>query len=209
MEQRVSETYCEKSIMTDWNQLLTEDNFVEYIEDSLNIRTYEKKTRVVDGKREKGAQMFAIKKAIESGKDKNGAVYYLMRAVHFWRMAYLTEIKHTPDNYSVGKTVPQKLHKFVMNELQVELEEIHDLLEGRGVVSQKEHNEMKEDLNDKIYDLEKENKKLKSSVEKERDSIEEYHKKQAQNECARLQKKIDWLENEIHKISASKNTAGQ
>lgn len=205
MEERVGEAYCEKSIMTDWNELLSDVNFITLMEDSLNIRSYERKSRKDEnGKMIKGAQMPALRNALETGKNKKGAIYFLMRAVHFWRMAYLTEIKHKPDNYCVGKTVPQKLHKFVMNELQVELEEMDDLLTGRGVVSQKEHNEMKEDLNDKIYELEKENKKLKSSVEKDIESAEEYHKKQSQNECARLQKKIDWLETEIHKISANK-----
>jgi ElaB/YqjD/DUF883 family membrane-anchored ribosome-binding protein len=209
MENRVSDTYLAKSIMSDWNELLTDEDFVEYIVDSLNIRTYEKKTRVVDGKREKGAQMFAIKKAIESGKDKNGAIYFLMRAVHFWRMAYLTQIKHKPEEYKNGKVIASNQHSFIMNELQTELEELHDILEGRGVISEKEYNEVKEDLNDKIYELEKENKKLKSSIDKEKESIEEYHKKLAQTECARLQKKISWLEDEIRKISATKNTTGQ
>jgi ElaB/YqjD/DUF883 family membrane-anchored ribosome-binding protein len=201
MENRVSEKYLEKSIMSDWNNILSDPDFVDYIVDCLNIRTYEKKTRVIDGKREKGAQMFAIKKAIESGKDKNGAIYFLMRAVHFWKMTYLTQIKHNPEEYHNGKNVPKHQHHFIMNELQVELEELQELLEGRGVVSEKEHNEIKEDLNDKIYQLEKENKMLKSSVEKEKQSVEEYYKKVAENECGRLQKKIDWLEKEMGKLA--------
>jgi ElaB/YqjD/DUF883 family membrane-anchored ribosome-binding protein len=201
MENRVSEKYLEKSIMSDWNNILSDPDFVDYIVDCLNIRTYEKKTRVIDGKREKGAQMFAIKKAIESGKDKNGAIYFLMRAVHFWKMTYLTQIKHNPEEYHNGKNVPKHQHHFIMNELQVELEELQELLEGRGVVSEKEHNEIKEDLNDKIYQLEKENKMLKSSVEKEKQSVEEYYKKVAENECGRLQKKIDWLETEMGKLA--------
>lgn len=210
MEERVSDTLYEKSIMSDWNELLTDDNFVEYMVDSLNIRTYEKKTRVVNGKREKGAQMFAIKKAIESGKDKNGAIFFLMRAVHYWRMLYLTEIKHHPEEYYLGKVVPKKQHSAVMNELQTELEELHDLLEGRGVVSEKEYNEVKEDLNDKIYELEKENKKLKSSIEKERESIEEYYNKKAQGEQRMFDKQLAFYKEEIGKIkSATKNTAGQ
>ena len=200
MENRVSEKYLEKSIMSDWNNILSDPDFVDYIVDCLNIRTYEKKTRVIDGKREKGAQMFAIKKAIESGKDKNGAIYFLMRAVHFWKMTYLTQIKHNPEEYHNGKNVPKHQHHFIMNELQVELEELQELLEGRGVVSEKEHNEIKEDLNDKIYQLEKENKMLKSSVERQKQSIEEYYKKKSEGEQRMYEKQLAFYKQEIEKM---------
>lgn len=210
MEERVASELYDKSIMSDWESFLSDTDFNLLMEESLNIRTYEKKShKDSNGKIVKGVQMPALRNALESGKTKKGAVYFLMRAVHYWRMMYLTEIKHHPDEYNLGKVVPKKQHTAVMNELQRELEELYEILEGRGVVPEKEYSEMKEDLNDKIYVLEKENKKLKSSIEKEKDSIEEYHKKLAQTECARLQKKISWLEDEIHKISATKNTAGQ
>ena len=205
MEGRVSEIYSEKSIMSDWNELLSDDNFVEYLEDSLSIRPDEKKTRTVDGKRIKGAQMFAIRKALDTGKDKNGVVYFLMRAVHNWRMMYLTEIKHTPDNYMLGKTIPSKLHQAVKQSLYTEIEELTDLLEGRGVVPEKEHTDKVNELNDKVYDLESENKKLKSSVEKEKESLESYYKKKTDSDCAMLQKKIDWLETELHKMMGKQN----
>jgi len=205
MESRVSEKYCDKSIMSDWNELLSDDNFVGVIEDSLNIRNDEKKTRTIDGKRVKGAQMFAIKKALDTGKDKNGAVYFLMRAVHYWRLMYLTEIKHKPDSHLIGKSVSSKLHQSVKASLYTEIEELTDLLEGRGVVPEKEHNDMRIELDSKIYDLERENKKLKSSVEKDKESIEMYYKKKAESDCQMLQKKIDWLEQEIQKVCKTQN----
>lgn len=203
MEKRVANKYLEKSIMSDWEDILSDSDFVLMMEESLNIRDYEKKIRVVDGKRVNGAQMGAMRQAFETGKTKKGAVYFLMRAVHFWRMAYLTEIKHKPEEYKIGKTVPQKLHSFVMNELQVELEELHEILEGRGVVSEKEHNEMKEDLNDKIYELEKENKMLKSSVEKEKQSVEEYYKKKSDAEQRMYEKQLTFYKTEIQKIASA------
>lgn len=191
----------DESIKSDWNKILSESDFLEYLEESLEIRDYEKKARNIDGKRVKGVQMTALRKAIETGKNTKGAVYFLMRAVHNWKQRYFYEIKFKPNSHiKDDETVSRKLHKGVMTQMELEIEELVEQLEGHNTCSLSDHNAEVNELNDKIYELEKENKKLKSSVDKEKESLETYYKKKSDNDCAMLQKKIDWLTSEIHKI---------
>ena len=195
-----------ESITNDWNKLLSDTDFITYIEDSLNIRDYEKKTRTIEGKRVKGAQMPAMRQAFHTGKEKKGAIYFLMRAVHFWKQLYFHQIKFNPhSHHGDDEVVSKKMYKGVMSQLEVELEEVMEQLEGHNTMSITDHNYQVNELNDKIYDLERENKKLKSSVEKEKESLESYYKKKTDSDCAMLQKKIDWLETELHKMTKSQN----
>ena len=191
----------DESIKSDWNKLLSETEFLPYIEDSLDIRDYEKKTREIDGKRIKGVQMTALRKAIESGKNTKGAVYFLMRAVHNWKQRYYYEIKFKPHSHiKDDETVSRKLHKGVMTQMELEIEELVEQLEGHNTMSLSDHQQEVGELSDKIYQLEKENKKLRSDKEKDNDSLENYYKKKSESDCAMLQKKIDWLTSEMNKI---------
>ena len=191
----------DESIKSDWNKILSESDFLDYLEESLEIRDYEKKARNVDGKRVKGVQMTALRKAIETGKNTKGAVYFLMRAVHNWKQRYYYEVKFKPHSHiKDDETVSRKLHKGVMTQMELEIEELVEQLEGHNTMSLSVHKEMVEELNDKIYELEKEIKKLKSDKEKDNESLENYYKKKSDSDCAMLQKKIDWLTSEIHKI---------
>jgi len=191
----------DESIKSDWNKLLSETEFLPYIEDSLDIRDYEKKTREIDGKRIKGVQMTALRKAIESGKNTKGAVYFLMRAVHNWKQRYHYEIKFKPHSHiKDDETVSRKLHKGVMTQMELEIEELVEQLEGHNTMSLSDHQQEVGELSDKIYQLEKENKKLRSDKEKDNDSLENYYKKKSESDCAMLQKKIDWLTSEMNKI---------
>jgi len=200
MERLPMEQYDE-SIKSDWNKILSESDFLDYLEESLEIRDYEKKARNVDGKRVKGVQMTALRKAIETGKNTKGAVYFLMRAVHNWKQRYYYEVKFKPHSHiKDDETVSRKLHKGVMTQMELEIEELVEQLEGHNTMSLSVHKEMVEELNDKIYELEKEIKKLKSDKEKDNESLENYYKKKSDSDCAMLQKKIDWLTSEIHKI---------
>jgi len=204
MERLPMEQYDE-SIKSDWNKILSESDFLDYLEESLEIRDYEKKARNVDGKRVKGVQMTALRKAIETGKNTKGAVYFLMRAVHNWKQRYYYEVKFKPHSHiKDDETVSRKLHKGVMTQMELEIEELVEQLEGHNTMSLSVHKEMVEELNDKIYQLEKENKKLKSDKEKDNESLENYYKKKSDSDCAMLQKKIDWLTSEINKVDNTK-----
>ena len=197
----------DESIKSDWNKILSESDFLDYLEESLEIRDYEKKARNVDGKRVKGVQMTALRKAIETGKNTKGAVYFLMRAVHNWKQRYYYEVKFKPHSHiKDDETVSRKLHKGVMTQMELEIEELVEQLEGHNTMSLSVHKEMVEELNDKIYQLEKENKKLKSDKEKDNESLENYYKKKSDSDCAMLQKKIDWLTSEIHKVGNHNKT---
>jgi len=195
-----------ESITNDWNKLLSDTDFLIYIEESLNIRDYEKKTRTIEGKRVKGAQMPAMRQAFHTGKEKKGAIYFLMRAVHFWKQLYFHQIKFNPhSNHGDDEVVSKKMYKGIMSQLEVELEEVMEQLEGHNTMSITDHNDKVNELNNKIYDLERDNKKLKSSVEKDKESLESYYKKKTDSDCAMLQKKIDWLETELHKMTKTQN----
>jgi hypothetical protein len=195
-----------ESITNDWNKLLSDTDFLIYIEESLNIRDYEKKTRTIEGKRVKGAQMPAMRQAFHTGKEKKGAIYFLMRAVHFWKQLYFHQIKFNPQSHiKDDEVISKKMYKGIMSQLEVELEEVMEQLEGHNTMSITDHNDKVNELNDKIYDLERDNKKLKSSVEKDKESLESYYKKKTDSDCAMLQKKIDWLETELHKMTKTQN----
>ena len=194
------------SIRNDWNKLLEDTSFLTYLEESLGILPYEKKTRTVEGNRIKGAQMFAIKQALESGKDKKGAVYFLMRALHRWRQMYFYQIKFNPDSHiGLEETVSKQFFKGVTGQYELEIEELVEQLEGNNTMSLTEHNTQMGELNDKVYQLETENKRLKESMKKEITDSELYHKKKAEHECLMLQKKVDWLNSEMTKITHSQN----
>tara|TARA_R110000796_G_scaffold1531_2_gene6076 strand:- start:1997 stop:2641 length:645 start_codon:yes stop_codon:yes gene_type:complete len=205
MERLPMEQYDE-SIKSDWDKLLSERDFTHYIETSLEIRDHEKKTREIDGKRIKGAQMCAMRQAFSTGKDKKGAVYFLMRAVHNWKQRYFYEIKFKPHPHiRDDETVSRKLHKGVMTQMELEIEELVEQLEGHNTMSIKDHKEEVEELNDKIYQLERENKKFKSDKEKDNESLENYYKKKSEGDCLMLQKKIDWLTVEINKMTKTQD----
>lgn len=199
MERLHMDKYGE-SIANDWNRIVNDVDFVSYIEESLNIQPYEKKTRIIDGKKVKGAQMPAMRQAFETGKTKKGAIYFLMRAVHFWRQMYYHQIKFNPNSHvNNEEMISKKFYKGIIDQFEMRIEELMEQLDGIDTMSISVHNDSVNELNNKIYLLEKEIKQLKSEKDKDKESLESYYKKKSESDCAMLEKKIKWLEQEIHK----------
>ncbi len=186
------------SVRAEWDTLLENDNFTNYIMDSLMIRPEECKAVKKDGKTKFGVQLNSIERSVRNNAnpEKKGLTYLSMRAIHYWKTLYEKRLGVTDDDKT---KISKEMHRDICNSLYAEIRGLNDIMDGKGVVDKELYN----NATSEIYEWKSKHDKLDLNYNKNLEIAIENEKKYANQEVIRLESKVKFLEEELRKMSKS------
>ena len=93
------------------------------------------------------------------------------------------------------------MHKSIVDNLYVEMEELHDQI-GGDVMYLKEHKNLMDEKDKKLHKLHKQNLDLMKDITDKKTSIELFHREKFAVEEERYEKRIDYLESQLKIMSS-------
>ena len=172
------EQCSENAISNEWNELIEHpENMDSYIMKALMITPMDTRKKTKDGKPQKCVQVHSLSKSIINNANPE-------------------DIKHNRNRF-----VSKHMHKSIVDNLYVEMEELHDQI-GGDVMYLKEHKNLMDEKDKKLHILHKQNLDLMKDITDKKTSIELFHREKFAVEEERYEKRIDYLESQLKIMSS-------
>ena len=158
----------------------------------------------------KGAQMFAVRKSIQSTTpEKTGICYFSLRSIHYWRTMYENLLENLEDdNFKkkyVGKTVSSALNDSQRDFFLSEMKDLERKYNTETVYTAEEYRELEIELSQAKLSFKKQLSDVENRCETKLKNNDAYHEQDKGRQSQLHDKQTEFYKTEMKKFSKSAN----